>query len=345
MKKIAFTGGGTAGHVMPNIALIDELKVEFECVYIGSDGQEKKLCLDRGIPFFELPCVKLRRDAFFKNFAVPFRLASSIKRAKALLGEIKPDALFSKGGYVALPASLAAPKLGIPLIVHESDFSPGLATKLTRKKAARTLAAFQPCAKKIDGEYVGAPLRKSLYGGSKVKKSVPRLLIVGGSSGAGAINDVAVKAAPELLKEFEIVHITGKNKAVAFSALGYRTLEFASDIASLYAQTDVAVSRAGANSLAELIALGIPTVAVPLEKASRGDQVQNAEYYEKLGAITVLRESDMTPDSLVRAVRAAYAEREKLIGAMKTVKVDGTDRICRIIREVVYSREPATSKV
>ncbi len=348
MKKIVFAGGGTAGHVMPNLALISKLCGEYECIYVGGNGMEKELCSSRGIKFFEMETVKLNRGAPLKNLNIPFKLGKCVKAAKAVLRDISPDLIFSKGGYAALPAVLAAKPLKIPLLCHESDFSPGLVTKLSRRRARKILCAFEPCADRFkNGEYVGSPLRAELYDAKKpsvkaaaaarfgLDSSRPTLAVIGGSSGATTLNDLAVKAMPTILKTFSVIHVTGKNKRVNFSAENYDQLEFCSDIQSLYSVADVVVSRAGANALAELIALGIPTIAVPLEKASRGDQIENAEYYKSKNAVTVLRENSTTPDDLCRAVENAYNNRIAYKAAMSAIDIDGTDRICGIIREML----------
>ncbi len=341
MKKIVFTGGGTAGHIMPNFALIDALKPEFNCVYMGGDGMEKQLCEKKGIEFFEIPTVKLRRDAAIKNFAVPFKLASCVSAAKKTLKNISPDLIFSKGGYAALPAVLAAKSLGIPLLAHESDLSPGIVTKLSKRRAKKILCAFEPCAENFkNGVYVGAPLRRELFIRRGNAKSLlgldgqkPVLLVMGGSSGAAAINKCVTDALPELLKKFDIVHITGKNKRSGAAVKGYKPIEFCDDMPLVYSAADLCLTRAGANALAELIALNIPCLAVPLEKASRGDQKQNAEYYSKKNAVAVLPESDMDTRSLVSALESLYLDRDKYRSAMKNLRVDGTDRIVGIIKQ------------
>ena len=198
MQTIVFAGGGTAGHVMPNIALINELKSEYNCVYVGGDGMEKNICRERGIPFYSIKTVKFRRDAMFKNIAVPFKLTSCVKSAKAALAEINPQLIFSKGGYAALPAVLAAKN--IPVLSHESDFSAGLATKLAKRKSKYVLCAFEDCAQKFkNGLYVGTPLNQELYRGVSKKAAYglnsnkPVLAVIGGSSGATAINDCTVE--------------------------------------------------------------------------------------------------------------------------------------------------------
>ena len=340
MKTIAFAGGGTAGHVMPNFALIDELKGEYNCVYIGGDGMEKSLCLNRDIPFYSIPTVKFRRDAMIKNIAVPFKLHSCVKAAKKALAEIKPDLIFSKGGYAALPVALGSKR--IPLISHESDFSPGLATKLAKNKSDIVLCAFSPCAEQFkNGRHVGTPLCQKLYRGTPNKgaygitDSKPIIAVVGGSSGAQSLNDQVVNALPELLKSFNVIHMTGKNKTGGAKQSGYCPIEFENDMARLYATCDLIVTRAGANALAEAIALKLPTLAVPLEKASRGDQLQNAEYFKNMGAIEVMREDEITPESLVNAIKTLYRNKYKYVSACSGIPVDGTKQICEIIREML----------
>lgn len=340
MYTIAFAGGGTAGHIMPNLALISALGGEYRCVYIGCDGMEKSLCETRGIPFYTISAVKLRRDKFFKNLAIPFKLRSCVKSAKKVLNEIKPDLIFSKGGYASLPVVLGAGS--IPVISHESDFSPGLCTKLAKRRSRRILCAFESCAARIkNAEYVGSPLNPALYNGKNKKSefgfdgSKPVLAIVGGSSGAAAINECVKAALPRLTSCFDVVHITGKGKAVCEKQRGYRPIEFENDMPGLYASIDLIVTRGGANALAEAIALKIPSLCIPLEKASRGDQLQNARYYAEKGAIKVLREVDMNESSLISSVTELYNTKDKYVRAMSALQVDGTQKICDIIKETV----------
>ncbi len=337
-KTILFCGGGTAGHVMPNLAIIEALGAQYRCVYAGGDGMEKDLCADRNIPFFHIDTVKLRRDAPLKNIGVPFKLGRCVKSARRVLDEVKPDLVFSKGGFAALPVVLAAKN--IPVLAHESDMSPGLVTRLSKRRADRILCAFATCAAKFkNGELVGTPLSKKLYAGDRSRADLgfsglkPVLLIMGGSSGAASLNAIAIKAVPELLKTFDIVHITGKRKPGAEECNGYKRIEFCNAMPDLYAAVDIAVTRAGANALSELIALKIPAIAVPLEKASRGDQLENARYFDDLGAVKMLRESDITERTFAAEVRRLYAERFKYKSAMSALSVDGTARICEIIRE------------
>lgn len=338
MKTIVFAGGGTAGHVMPNIALIEELKHDYNCVYAGGDGMEKAICEERNIPFYSIETVKFRRDKMLSNIKVPFKLRACVKSAKRVLEQIDPSLIFSKGGYAALPVVLASK---VPVLCHESDYSPGLATKMSKRKAEKVLCAFAPCAVKFkNGLYVGTPLNQSLYRGAKnaahygLSGKKPIVAVVGGSSGAASVNQAVVDALPALLEKYEVIHMTGKNKAGGNKQPGYCTVEFERDMARLYATADIIITRAGANALAECIALKKPTIAIPLEKASRGDQVQNAEYYGGMGAIFVLREGELN-SGLLPAIDGVLNNRIKYIGAMSGINVDGTKKIVSIIKSLI----------
>lgn len=347
MPKIIFAGGGTAGHVMPNLALIAELRRKYDCIYVGGDGMEKELCKSRGIPFYHIDTVKLRRDSMLKNLSVPFKLNACVSSAKKVVDEVKPDLIFSKGGYAALPVVLAAKK--IPLLCHESDLTAGIVTKIAARKAVKTLCAFESTAERFKrGVYVGAPIRAEVRNTDRsdgarhaAKRRLgfdgikPVLLIFGGSSGAAAINECAIGALPELLKTFDVVHITGKNKTGGEKRRGYLSMEFCDDMPALYSAADVAVTRGGANALCELIALRIPALCIPLEKASRGDQIENAEYFKSRGALAVLKESLMSPDILTLRTVEAYNRRSSTVVSQARLSVDGTDRICGIIEETI----------
>lgn len=342
MRTIVFAGGGTAGHIMPNIALINELKSTFNCVYIGGDGMEKDLCKSRAIPFFRIDTVKLRRDAMLKNIAVPIKLYGCIKSAKRALDQIKPCLIFGKGGYAALPVVLAAHD--IPVISHESDLTPGLTTRIAKRKSKYVACAFEPCARLFkNGIYTGTPLAQNLYRGTADKSfygftgNKPVLAIIGGSSGASAINDCVVAAIDILTETFDVIHMTGKNKRGASVRRGYCPIEFENNMPRLYATSDIVITRAGANALCECIALGKPTLAIPLEKASRGDQLQNAEYFKNKNAIEVLREKDMTAQSFSDAAIALLKNKSHYSAAQKSLSVDGTKKICEIIKQTAYN--------
>lgn len=341
MNSIILTGGGTAGHVTPNLSLVPELRKSFQKIYyVGSEnGMERELVESfGGIIYRALPCAKFNRGSLVKNFGVPFALARGISRAKKLLDEIKPRVVFSKGGYVALPLALACKKT--PLVVHESDSTIGLANSLSLKRADVKLSAFD--LNRPDFATVGAPLRAELYrgDGEKFKRlcgfsnRLPTLLVTGGSLGAQVINDAVYAALDALTDKFNVVHVAGKRCGGEFSKPRYKRLTFCPDMAGAYGACDIAVSRGGANTLFELAALSIPTLVVPLPKgASRGDQILNAEYFTRLGCARTLLQADLTPQSLVRAVSDVFASAETMKRAAKnSPPLDGRSKIAEILR-------------
>lgn len=307
------TGGGTAGHVTPNLALAEELaKRNIDCIYFGSDkGMERNLVKD--IPYYALPAEKLRRSLSPKNLLLPFRVLSGIRTAEKLLKELKPDFVFGKGGYVSYAPCIAATRLGIPLFLHESDLTPGLVTRQTAKRAKLVFTSF-PETKVPHAYFVGTPIRLAATVTEKRKKpknAKPLLLVTGGSQGANRLNENLRRALP-LLSDFSIVHLTGKGKLdPTQSAPHYHQVEYAEDMGSLYAKTDFALSRAGSNALHELLAAKIPTLLVPLS-SGRGDQIENAAYYEKRGLVRVLSEQEMTPQLLAHALKNLLRDGELL---------------------------------
>lgn len=309
--KIVLTGGGTAGHVMPNIALLPYLKKDFDKIfYIGDkDGIEKKICDEHGVTFYGTDTVKLRRDAVFSNISVPFRLAKCVKEAKKLLEDLSPDVVFSKGGYVALPACLAARSLKIPVVAHESDVTLGLANKITSKFAVLTLTSHSSTKAK-NSIYTGNPIRDELFSadGSGVAKKYglpckkPLLLVIGGSGGSTALNNIIVSNLDSLLERFEIIHLTGKN-AENIEKKGYFHKPYAEDVFDLYAAADVIISRAGANAVREISALGKRVLYIPLPKtASRGDQILNAKQAAAQGRGAVLEQENVSKAKLLSAL-------------------------------------------
>lgn len=307
MKKIMFCGGGSAGHVIPNIALCDDLRSRFDVCYLGTDGIEKDICHKNGVEFHRFSAVKLVRGKIFCNLLIPFKLAKSIKEAKAILKDTKPDILFCKGGYVCVAPSIAAHSVGIPVITHESDITPGLANKLISRYCSRVLTAFPSTARKFKaGVYVGTPMRSGLFGQSKIRAREhfgldmrPTLIVFGGGSGSEIINRTLRKIISELCKDYNVLHICGKGNLADSNIYGYKQFEFINDMGLAYACADAAVARCGANSAAELTALKIPTLFIPLQnKRSRGDQIKNAEYYNSLHACRVLSEKNLNEASL-----------------------------------------------
>lgn len=317
MKKISFCGGGSAGHVMPNVALIEELKGEYEISYIGTDAIERDICRARGIKFVPFDGVKLQRGKILVNLKIPFRLLKSVRQCKKIIEAEKPDLLFCKGGYACVPPAIAAAKAKIPVLTHESDLSMGLANKFIARKCRRVLTAFPSTSRKLkNGVYAGTPMRADLFGRDKdtEKRKLgldnrPVILVFGGGSGSEIINENIRKIAAKLCRTFNVLHVCGKGRAVQTNIDGYRQIEFTEDMGALYACADYAVARCGSNSAHELIALKIPTLFIPLgNKSSRGDQIANADYFFSEGLCRVLHEKDLNPERLETEIRALVAD-------------------------------------
>lgn len=318
MKKIMFCGGGSAGHVMPNIAIIRELRGVFLSEYIGTGAIEKQICADEGIKFYQISAPKLIRGKIIANLSVPCRLRESIKEAEKILADEKPCLLFCKGGYASLPPALAAKRLKIPVITHESDLTCGLANKIIAHFAKVTLTSFPETAEKLArGVYCGPPIRKQAIISSRAKaikkygsEARKTIIVIGGGSGSKAINDAVRRAAPKLCTEYNIVHLCGRGNAVHTNIEGYRQIEFTEDIGEIYASADCAISRAGSNTAFELIINKIPTLFIPLENgASRGDQVKNALYFKERGLCDILRESELSPENLSKKITELIADK------------------------------------
>lgn len=347
MATIILTGGGTAGHCTPHLALLPYIKNDFDKIYyIGSiDGIERKIIEKEEIPYYSVPCAKFRRNFSMKNFKIPFTLISGVKRAGLILDKLKPDVIFSKGGYVAVPTVIAAKKRKIPVISHESDYTVGLANKLTAKYCKKVLTSFPETAKTLkNGMFVGSPLRKNIFNTSKqlalsqfgFSGNKPILLVTGGSQGAKIINQTIRLALKELLAKYDVIHICGKNNLLnEKTPKGYYQVEYMNDIEKAFSVASVCVSRAGSNTLFELMSLKIPCVLIPLPKgASRGDQVLNAEYFQKLGLVSVLPQNVLTPLSLTTAINATYSNRFNFNRNFESNPVvDASREISRIIAD------------
>ena len=326
MKTIVLTGGGTAGHIMPNIALIPELKKHFDrIVYIGSkNGMEKDIIKKfSDIEFIEIETVKLIRKFTFKNLLIPIKLFKYINSCKKILKQIKPDIIFSKGGYVAVPVCSAGKSLRIKIISHESDFSFGLANKLILKKCNLMLTSFRETCKNNKCIYTGSPIREEIFKGDKkncevnFKKKQPTILIFGGSLGAKKINEVVFKSIDKL-KDYNIIHIVGKNNTKFIDKPNYFQKEFVDNIWDYFALSDLVVSRAGANSIFEILALKKPMLLIPLSKAqSRGDQIENANAFKRYGFASVLYEEELSPVSLKKSIDYLYRNKERYIKKMQ----------------------------
>ena len=334
MKKIVMTGGGTAGHVTPNIALMPALKeAGYDIHYIGShNGIEKGLIEAQKIPYTGIDSGKLRRYFDIKNFSDPFRVLKGYAQAVGLMHKIKPDIVFSKGGFVSVPVVLAAKTCGIPAIIHESDITPGLANRIAIKGAKKVCCNFPETLKYLPSEkavLTGSPIRRELMSGKPEnaytlckfpEEKKPVLLIIGGSLGSRAINEAVRKVLPELLKDFYIIHLCGKGNLdeTLKEIIGYAQFEYANaELTDMLALADLAISRAGANSICELLALHKPNILIPLSAAaSRGDQILNAKSFEKQGFSYVIQEEDVTDEVLLDAVRKVYENRAQYVSAM-----------------------------
>lgn len=342
MRRIVLTGGGTAGHVTPNIALIEALKEEgWDIHYIGTrDGMERDL-IERipGVTYHSVPSGKLRRYFDVKNFTDPFRVLAGSFKATHLIGRLKPNVVFSKGGFVSVPVVYGAWLHRVPVIVHESDMTPGLSNRLSTPLCRAVCTTF-PEAAEIAGKKgvcTGTPLRRELFAGRREQGlricgftgKKPVLMVTGGSSGAQAVNEALRAALPRLTPVFDVVHLCGRgNLDERLEGLaGYRQLEYArEEMAHIYAASDVIISRAGSNTVCEIIALGKPALLIPYPKtASRGDQILNAESMRSRGLCDVLMQEDMTPDTLVSAVIEVYKQRRAIEGTIAACpQRDGT---------------------
>ena len=350
MKHIVLTGGGTAGHVTPNIALMGRLKEQgYQISYIGSyNGIEKTLIEELGIPYYGISSGKLRRYFDLKNFTDPFRVLKGFSEARKLLKQLKPDVVFSKGGFVTVPVVVAAGRLKIPAIIHESDMTPGLANKLCIPSAVKVCCNFPETKAHLpEGKAVvtGTPIRPELLQGDADKgraftgftSEKPVIMIIGGSLGAQAVNDAIRRILPQLLKDFQVVHLCGKGKQddSKNDLKGYVQYEYIeSELTDLFAMADIVISRAGANAICELQALKKPNLLIPLSaNASRGDQILNARSFEKQGFSMVLEEEAITDEVLLKAIHDLYDHRETYRAAMENAPgQDSISVICDLIR-------------
>lgn len=315
MVKVALTGGGTAGHVMPHIALLPHYrKLGWEVFYIGSHGIEKELANNAGLMFYTIQTGKLRRYFSVENFIDIFRLIMGIFQSLALLFRKKPDLVFSKGGFVSVPVAFAAWILRIPVVSHESDLTPGLANRMIKPFCHLIFYCFPETEKYLTGVRAvaaGIPVREQLLLGDREQgarmcgfnPNHPTILVMGGSSGAERINVALSSTLPQLIPTWQIIHLTGKGKSIDFKHPSYASFEYVNEgLEHLLALADLVVTRAGANSLFELKALAKPMLLIPLEIASRGDQLDNAKSFQSQGWAQVLRETDLTPTTLLAAI-------------------------------------------
>ena len=334
MKRIILTGGGTAGHVTPNIALLPRLKeLQYDIHYIGSyNGIEKELIEQFGIPYHGISSGKLRRYFSVQNFTDPFRVIKGLGEARKLVKILQPDVIFSKGGFVSVPVVLAGKSQHVPTIIHESDMTPGLANKISLPSATKVCCNFPETLEHLpEGKAVltGSPIRQELLSGDKFKareflgftSDKPVIMVVGGSLGSVAVNEAVRGILPELLKDFQVVHLCGKGKIddSLKNLDGYAQFEYIKDeLKDLFALTDIVISRAGANAICELLALHKPNLLIPLSaNASRGDQILNARSFERQGYSGVLEEEELNKQVLLDSILRLYENRESYIDAMK----------------------------
>ncbi len=348
-KIIVLTGGGTAGHVTPNLALVGGLEKEGLTVhYIGTKtGIERGIVRD--LPYHEIDAGKLRRYLSKSNISDVFKIFKGYRQSKAILRELKPALVFAKGGFVSVPVVYAAAKLKIPVILHESDYTPGLANRLCTKKAMKICLSFDtPEAHGGKGVLTGSPVRPGLLTGNRARgletlgfnSGKPVVLIMGGSQGATALNKAVDECLDDLVEEFCVVHLRGRGNLNAglSGKEGYRQYEYVdSGLNDIFAATDIALSRAGANAIFEYLALLIPSLLVPLPlSASRGDQILNARYFKKRGYADVIEQENLNPETLIRGLTALYGKRDEYIANMKaSTALNGTANVLRIIHEYI----------
>lgn len=334
MKKIILTGGGTAGHVTPNIALIPELeKRGYEIHYIGSkEGIEKELISNFDIPYYGISSGKLRRYFDLKNFTDPFRVIKGFAEAEKIIKTIKPDVIFSKGGFVTVPVIKAAKRCRVPSVLHESDISPGLANRLCISSAAAICANFPETLEHLPenkAHLTGSPIRKELFSGNRLKgldfcgftANKPVILVIGGSLGSVRVNEAVREILPQLLETYQVIHLCGKDKIdESLQGMeGYVQYEYIQkELCDLLDAADIVISRAGANAICELLALHKPNILIPLSlEASRGDQILNAASFKKQGFSYVLQEEELNSERLLAAVKEVEEKKEEYREAMK----------------------------
>lgn len=345
------TGGGSAGHVTPNLALIPKLEeMGYEIVYIGSkEGIEKEIIKKEDIKYYAISSGKLRRYFDLKNFSDPFKVIAGLLQSYNIIKKEKPSVVFSKGGFVAVPVVIAAYLRRIPVIAHESDMTPGLANRLSIPYCRKVCVTFPESMKHIKnnkGVLTGTPIRETLFNGSKAEFSKeykfvsnkPLLLIIGGSLGSKVINDAVRQNINTLLTKFNIFHICGKGNIDESlnDVKNYYQVEYiSSKLENIFAAADMVLSRAGANAIFELLALNKPNLLIPLsKKSSRGDQILNAKSFEKSGYSLVLQEEELTSEKLLSYLDDLYENKEKYITNMKNSEIKkGNENILKIIEK------------
>ncbi|MBE7075647.1 MAG: undecaprenyldiphospho-muramoylpentapeptide beta-N-acetylglucosaminyltransferase [Clostridiales bacterium] len=341
-KKIVFTGGGTAGHIYPALAVAEKLK-DFELHYIGGNGLEKEI-LDQhpNIKFHEISTVKLERKLTLKNLLIPFKLLKSIKESKKILKEVSPSLIFSKGGFVSVPVVIAGKKTKVPTISHESDLSMGLANKIILKYCDTMCTSFkQTASTNSKCVYTGQPIRQKIFMGKKLDldfdKSKPTILILGGSLGAKFLNDIIFDNLDSLTKNYNLLHITGKKNFKDVKHKNYKCVAYAENIEDFYASADLVVARAGSGVINELLSLQKPMLLIPLsKKCSRGDQIENAKLFEKLGYAEMIEEEEFGFEFFFNKIEKISKNKQNIIQNMKkTAKNNAVDNILEILYKYI----------
>lgn len=351
MKKIVFTGGGSAGHVTPNLSIIEKIKDDFEVHYIGGKtGIEKDIINKyKFITYHPITTVKLERKITLKNLLIPFKLLKGVYDSKKIINSINPSIIFSKGGFVSVPVAISGKFKKVPIIAHESDYTMGLANKLIYKFCNIMCFTFEDTFNnyKEKGLFTGTPLREKILKGNKIKilhkfkinENLPNLLIFGGSLGAKAINEVVFSSIDELSKNYNIFHIVGKNNINnKIDVQNYFQFEFVDNIEDFFDLADLVVSRAGSNSIFELCAKNIPMLLIPLPlSSSRGDQILNANYLENKKLCITLPQEKLTSKTLINSLNVLYKNKNYYIQNLKNEpNFNGTAKIVELIKK--YSK-------
>ncbi|HAS8883561.1 TPA: undecaprenyldiphospho-muramoylpentapeptide beta-N-acetylglucosaminyltransferase [Staphylococcus aureus] len=336
MTKIAFTGGGTVGHVSVNLSLIPTaLSQGYEALYIGSKNGIEREMIESQLPeikYYPISSGKLRRYISLENAKDVFKVLKGILDARKVLKKEKPDLLFSKGGFVSVPVVIAAKSLNIPTIIHESDLTPGLANKIALKFAKKIYTTFEETLNylpKEKADFIGATIREDLKNGNAhngyqltgFNENKKVLLVMGGSLGSKKLNSIIRENLDALLQQYQVIHLTGKGlKDDQVKKSGYIQYEFVKeDLTDLLAITDTVISRAGSNAIYEFLTLRIPMLLVPLGlDQSRGDQIDNANHFADKGYAKAIGEEQLTAQILLQELNEMEQERTRIINNMKS---------------------------
>ncbi|MBG1400961.1 undecaprenyldiphospho-muramoylpentapeptide beta-N-acetylglucosaminyltransferase [Staphylococcus aureus] len=336
MTKIAFTGGGTVGHVSVNLSLIPTaLSQGYEALYIGSKNGIEREMIESQLPeikYYPILSGKLRRYISLENAKDVFKVLKGILDARKVLKKEKPDLLFSKGGFVSVPVVIAAKSLNIPTLIHESDLTPGLANKIALKFAKKIYTTFEETLNylpKEKADFIGATIREDLKNGNAhngyqltgFNENKKVLLVMGGSLGSKKLNSIIRENLDALLQQYQVIHLTGKGlKDAQVKKSGYIQYEFVKeDLTDLLAITDTVISRAGSNAIYEFLTLRIPMLLVPLGlDQSRGDQIDNANHFADKGYAKAIDEEQLTAQILLQELNEMEQERTRIINNMKS---------------------------